>query len=110
MWIDRVRQHRSLDKLIFDLDSSVSEAYGRQEGSAYNLGNFLLRLVLPRPMKTWTMTTLRKKLIKIGAKVVRHAKYVAFQMAEVAVPRRLYRAILERIRRFTETPIRPAPT
>ena len=36
MWIDRVRQHRSLDKLILDLDSSVSETYGRQEGSAYN--------------------------------------------------------------------------
>ena len=52
---------------------------------AYNLGNFLRRLVLPRPMKTWTMTTLRAKLIKIGAKVVRHAKYVTFQMAEMAV-------------------------
>ena len=109
MWIDRVRQHRSLDKLIFDLDSSVSEAYGRQEGSAYNLGNFLLRLVLPRPMKTWTMTTLRKKLIKIGAKVVRHAKYVTFQMAEVAVPCRLYRAILERIRRLAALSPRAAP-
>ena len=36
MWIDRARQHRSLDKLILDLDSSVSETYGRQEGSAYN--------------------------------------------------------------------------
>ena len=36
MWIDRVHQHRSLDKLILDLDSSVSETYGRQEGSAYN--------------------------------------------------------------------------
>ncbi len=54
---------------------------------AYNLGNFLRRLVLPIPMKHWTMTTLREKLIKIGAKVVRHAKYVTFQMAEVAVPR-----------------------
>ena len=43
---------------------------------------------------------MREKLIKIGAKVVRHAKYVTFQMAEVAVPRRLYRAILDRIRRF----------
>ena len=51
---------------------------------AYNLGNFLRRLVLPRPMKHWTMTTLREKLSKIGAKVVRHAKYVTFQMAEVA--------------------------
>jgi len=77
---------------------------------AYNLGNFLRRLVLPRPMKTWTITTLREKLIKIGAKVVRHARYVTFQMAEVAVPHRLFRAILQRIRRLAETPIRPAPT
>ena len=76
---------------------------------AYNLGNFLRRLVLPRPMKTWTMTTLREKLIKIGAKVVRHAKYVTFQMAEVAVPRRLYRAILERIRRLAALSPMPAP-
>ena len=57
------------------------------------LGNFLRRLVLPRSMKTWTMTTLREKLIKIGAKVVRHAKYVTFHMAEVAVGYRLYRAM-----------------
>jgi hypothetical protein len=67
---------------------------------AYNLGNFLWRLVLPRPMKHWTMTTLREKLIKIGAKVVRHSKYVFFQMAEVAVPRKLFAAILERIQRL----------
>ena len=76
---------------------------------AYNLGNFLRRLVLPRPMKTWTMTTLREKLIKIGAKVVRHAKYVTFQMAEVAVPCRLYRAILKRIRRLAALSPRATP-
>ena len=67
---------------------------------AYNLGNFLRRLVLPRPMKHWTMTTLREKLIKIGAKVVHHARYVVFQMAEVAVRRTLFAAILDRIRRL----------
>ncbi len=50
------------------------------------------------------MTTLREKLIKIGAKAVRHAKYVTFQMAEVAVPRELFAAILERIRRFGVPP------
>ena len=65
---------------------------------AYNLGNFLRRLALPRSMKTWTMTTLREKLIKIGAKVVHHARSVIFQMAEVAVPRDLFQAILARIR------------
>jgi len=67
---------------------------------AYNLGNFLRRLVLPKAMKHWTMTTLREKLVKIGAKVVTHARYVVFQMAEVAVPRRLFAAILERIQRL----------
>ncbi len=71
---------------------------------AYNLGNFLRRLALPRPMKHWTMTTLREKLIKIGAKAVRHSKYVFFQMAEVAVPRKLFAAILERIQRLRAVP------
>ena len=67
---------------------------------AYNLGNFLRRLALPQGVKHWSLTTLREKLIKIGAKVVTHARYVIFQMAEVAIPRRLFRAILERIRRL----------
>jgi len=71
---------------------------------AYNLGNFLRRLALPSPVKHWSLTTLREKLIKIGAKVVRHAKYVTFQMAEVAVPRQLFAAILERIQRFGAPP------
>jgi hypothetical protein len=67
---------------------------------AYNLGNFLRRLALPHSVKHWSLTTLREKLIKIGAKVVAHWRYVIFQMAEVAIPRRLFRAILERIRRL----------
>src|SRR5262249_53602643 len=67
---------------------------------AYNLANFLRQLVLPKPIKGWTLTTLREKLIKIGAKVVAHAKYVTFQPAEVAVPRVLFARILERIARL----------
>ena len=39
-------------------------------------------------------------MIKIGAKAVRHARQVVFQMAEVAVPRELFRAILEGIERL----------
>ena len=65
---------------------------------AYNLGNFLRRLALPRSVNHWSLTTLREKLIKIGAKVIKHARHVVFQMAEVAVPKRLFRAVLERIR------------
>jgi len=72
---------------------------------AYNPGNFLRRLALPRPVQHWSLTTLREKLIKIGAKVVHHARYVTFQMAEVAVPRQLFRAILVRIRRLRLLPV-----
>jgi hypothetical protein len=50
------------------------------------------------------LTTLREKLIKIGAKVVRHSQYLTFQMAEAAVPRELFAAILERIQRFGVPP------
>jgi hypothetical protein len=67
---------------------------------AYNLGNFLRRLALPSAIKHWTLTTLREKLIKTGAKMVRHARYVTFQMAEVAVPRDLVRAMLRKIAAF----------
>jgi hypothetical protein len=71
---------------------------------AYNLGNFLRRLALPRSVQHWSLTTLREKLIKIGAKVVWHARYVTFQMAKVAVSRGLFAAILERIQWFGVPP------
>ena len=71
---------------------------------AYNLGNFLRRLALPKSAKKWSLRTLREKLIKIGAKVAKHSRYVVFQMAEVVVPRALFREILERIRRLRASP------
>ncbi len=46
------------------------------------------------------LTTLREKRIKVGAKVVPHARYLAFQRAEVAVPRQLFVVLLERIGEF----------
>jgi hypothetical protein len=64
---------------------------------AYNLANFLRRLVLPREMAQWSLTTLRERLVKIGAKLVRHARQLVFQMAEVAVPKALFAQILQRI-------------
>jgi hypothetical protein len=64
------------------------------------LGNFLRRLALPRSVEQWSMSTLLVMLIKIGAKVVSHARYTTFQMAEVAIPRHLFRTILRRIRRL----------
>jgi hypothetical protein len=67
---------------------------------AYSLGNFLRRLAVPKVVKHRTMTTLRDKLVNIGAKVVTHARDGIFQMAEAAIPRRLFAAILERIQRL----------
>jgi hypothetical protein len=74
---------------------------------AYNLGNFLRQLVLPQKVRRWTLTTIREKLIKIGAKVVYHARRITFQLAEVAVPRSLFQAILcaiDRLRLPMPTP------
>jgi hypothetical protein len=71
---------------------------------AYNLANFLRRLALPQSVGHWSLTTLREKLVKIGAKVVRHSRYVIFQLAEVAVPRQLFAAILARIQRLAPVP------
>jgi hypothetical protein len=56
--------------------------------------------VLPKPIKGWTFTTLREKLVKIRAKVVSHAKYTVSPLAEVAVPHKLFAAIVERIGRL----------
>jgi hypothetical protein len=67
---------------------------------AYNLANSLRQLALPRSIRSRNLTTSREKLVRIGAKVVRHAKYVIFQLAEVAVPRRLFAQIMERIGRL----------
>lgn len=64
---------------------------------AYNLANFLRTLALPEEMKSWSLTSLREKVVKIGAKVITHARYAVFQMAEVAVPRRLFSQILSLI-------------
>lgn len=59
--------------------------------------NFLRTLALPEEMEGWSLTTIREKVVKIGAKVITHARYTVFQMAEVAVPRDLLRRILDMI-------------
>jgi hypothetical protein len=72
---------------------------------AYNIGNFLRRLALPKSINDWSLRTMREKLVKIGAKVASRARYVTFQMAEVLVSRSLFREILERIKRLKPTAI-----
>ena len=76
---------------------------------AYNLGNFLRTLATPAAIEDWTLTSLREKLIKIGAKVVSHGRYVTFQMAEVAIPHALFAELLQRIAALRQRSA-PAPT
>jgi hypothetical protein len=71
---------------------------------AYNLGNFLRRLCLPKAINDWSLRSLQVKLIKIGGRIVCHARQIIFQLAEVAVSRNLFAAILKRITRLRLLP------
>ena len=73
---------------------------------AYNLANIMRTLALPEAVAQWSLTSLREKLVKIGAKVVCHARYAVFQMAEVAVPKEMFGQILRLIDGLRP---RPAP-
>ena len=62
-------------------------------------------LAMPKTVERWSMTSLREKLIKIGAKIVSHGRYVTFQLAEVAVPRQVFSEILSLIARLRAPPV-----
>ena len=64
---------------------------------AYNLGNFFRRLALPEAIKRWSLTSVQTRLIKIGGRLVRHARRLVFQLAEVMVTRDMFGEMLEKI-------------
>jgi regulation of enolase protein 1 (concanavalin A-like superfamily) len=72
---------------------------------AYNLGVFLQGTDLPEEMADWSLTSLQTRLIKIGARVVRHARAITFQLAEVAVTGDLFNRILATIHRLRSPPV-----
>ena len=71
---------------------------------AYNLGNFFRRLALPEAIKRWSLTSIQTRLIKTGGRLVRHARRLVFQLAEVMVTREMFREMLERIGRLRPVP------
>jgi len=71
---------------------------------AYDLGNFMRTLAIPKGAEPWSLTGLRENLIKIGAKVVCHGRYVTFEMAEVKLPRQMFKEILSLIARLRPPP------
>jgi len=72
---------------------------------AYNLATFLRCIELPKAMVDWSLTSLQLKLIKIEARVVRHARAITFQLAEVAVTGAMVRTILAAIHQLQPPPI-----
>jgi len=64
---------------------------------AYNLGNLWRRLVLPRRIDNWSLTSLQQRLVKTGGRLVKHARYYWLLLAESGLTRRLFEAMLRRI-------------
>lgn len=64
---------------------------------AYNLANFLRTIATPEAIKSWSLTSLRERLIKTGTRLVKHARYAVFQMAEAGLPRTVFHGILSLI-------------
>ncbi len=89
-------------KVCFPPDSG-----SRQAGARTSAPSHKQTLVLPQEVEHWSLTTLREKLIKIGAKVVRHGRYITFRMAEVAIPRPLFAEILRLIDGLRPAPLPP---
>ena len=64
---------------------------------AYNLGNLWRRLVLPKRINSWSLTSLQQRLVKTGGRLVKHARYYWLLLAESHLTRRLFGAMLQRI-------------
>jgi hypothetical protein len=71
---------------------------------AYNLANFMRTLATPEAIERWSLTSLRERLIKTGARLVRHGRYAVFQLAEAALPRAVFAGILGLINGLRDPP------
>jgi hypothetical protein len=64
---------------------------------AYNLGNLWRRLVLPKGIETWSLTSLQQRLVKTGGRLVKHARYHWLLLAESHLTKRLIGSMVRRI-------------
>ena len=62
-----------------------------------NLGNLWRRLVLPKRIDRWSLTSVQQRLVKTGGRLVKHARYYWLLLAESHLTRRLFGAMLRRI-------------
>jgi hypothetical protein len=64
---------------------------------AYNLGNLWRRLVLPKKIEKWSLTSLQQRLVKTGGRLIKHARYYWLLLAESHLTRRLFGSMVRRI-------------
>jgi hypothetical protein len=64
---------------------------------AYNLGNLWRRLVLPKKIENWSLTSLQQRLVKTGGRLIKHARYYWLLLAESRLTRRLFGSMVRRI-------------
>jgi hypothetical protein len=64
---------------------------------AYNLGNLWRRLVLPRKIENWSLTSLQKRLVKPGGRLIKRAQCYWLLLAEGHLTRRLFGSMMRRI-------------
>ena len=64
---------------------------------AYNLGHRWRRLVLPKGIDEWSLTSLQQRLVKTGGRLIKHARYYRLLLAESHLTRRLFGGMLRRI-------------
>jgi hypothetical protein len=76
---------------------------------AYNLGNLWRRLVLPKKIENWSLTSLQRRLVKTGGRLVKHARYYWLMLAESRLTRRLFRSMVRRIDALSNFPISGFP-
>jgi hypothetical protein len=67
---------------------------------AYNLGNFLRTLALPEKIKHWSLRTIQLKIIKIGARLIRHARYYWLLLAETSITEKIFSGLMTNIKRL----------
>jgi hypothetical protein len=64
---------------------------------AYNLGTLWRRLVLPKKIENWSLTSLQQRLVKTGGRLIKHARYYWLLLAESYLTRRLFGSMVRRI-------------
>jgi hypothetical protein len=64
---------------------------------AYNLANLWRRLMLPRRIDQWSLTSLQQRLVKTGGRLIKHARYYWLLLAESGLTLRLFGAMVRRI-------------